>query len=41
MEVDLSPGNIVLDGDTALVTKKGKQLQIFGLCLLWPNGWMD
>jgi len=29
MEVGLGPGHIVLDG------------QIFGPCLLWPNGWMD
>jgi len=34
MDVGLSPGDFVLDGDPAL-------LQIFGPCLLWPNGWMD
>ena len=39
MEVGLSPGHIVLDGDPAL--PKGAQPPIFGPCLLWPNGWMD
>jgi len=39
MEVDLSPGHIVLDEDP---TPQGVQPpQFFGPCLLWPNGWMD
>jgi len=42
MEVDLGPGHIVLDGDPA-PSVKGAQppSPIFGLCLLWLNGWMD
>jgi len=39
-EVGLDPSNIVLDGDPAS-PPKGVQPQIFGPCLLWPNGWMD
>jgi len=36
MEVGLSPGEFVLDGNTA-PPKKGAQLPpIFGPCLLWP-----
>jgi len=31
----------VLDGDPAVLPKKGRSPQIFGPCLLWPNGWMD
>ena len=38
MEVSLGPGDLVLDGDHAPPPQKG---QIFGPCLLWPNGWMD
>ena len=41
IEVGLSPGDFVLDGDAAPPPKKGAQPQIFGPCLLWPNGWMD
>jgi len=41
MEVGLSPGNFVLDGDPAPPQKGGGASQIFGPCLLWPNGWMD
>ena len=33
LQVGLSPGHIVLDGDPAA--------PIFGPYLLWPNGWMD
>jgi len=33
MEVDLNPGDFVLD--------VGTHPQIFGPCLLWPNDWMD
>jgi len=45
MELGLSPGVIVLDGDgwdTASCRKKGAEsaCQIFGPFLLWPNGWM-
>jgi len=43
MELGLGPGDfIVLDGDPATPSpKKGGAPQIFGPCLLWPNGWMD
>jgi len=42
MEVGLGPGHILLDGNPAPPPpKKGAQPPIFGLCLLWPNGWMD
>jgi len=47
MEVGLSPGDFVLDGDVATLLpgpqKKGDTAPapIFGTCLLWPNGWMD
>jgi len=43
MEVGLDPRHIVLDGDQAHPPpqKKGAHPQIFGLCVLWPNGWMD
>jgi len=30
----------VLDGDIAPL-KRGTAPQLFGPCLLWPNGWMD
>jgi len=40
MELGLSPGDFVLDGDTAPPQKGGGALipQIFGPCLLCPNG---
>jgi len=43
MEVGLSAGDIVSDGQPALAQKGGgaplpKKLSP---CLLWPNGWMD
>ena len=38
-DVGLCPGDFVLDGNP--VPKKGAEPQIFGRCLLWPNGWMD
>jgi len=42
MEVGLDPGDFVLDGDPAPPSAKRRQSpQIFGPCLLWPNGWMD
>jgi len=32
----------VLDGDPVHPSpKRGRSPPIFGLCLLWPNGWMD
>ena len=37
----LSLEDFVLDGDTLSLPKKGAKPQIFGPCLLWPNGWMD
>jgi len=41
MELGLGPGNFVLDGDPALPSPKGgAEPQIFGPCLLWPNGCM-
>jgi len=41
IELDLGPGDFVLDGDPTPLPKKGAQPPVFGLCLLWPNGWMD
>ena len=42
MEVGLGPGDFVLDRDPAPLPKKGAEpTQIFGPCLLWPNGWME
>jgi len=41
IEVGLGSGHIVLDGNPAPLPKKGAQPPIFGLCLLWLNGWMD
>jgi len=41
-EVGLVPDDIVLDGDPTPPPEKGRSpLQIFGPCLLWPNGWED
>jgi len=41
MEVGISPGDFMLDGDPDLLPKKGAEPpQIFGLCLLWKNGWI-
>jgi len=31
----------VLHVDPARLPQKGAEPPIFGLCLLWPNGWMD
>ena len=39
MQVGIGPGHIVLDRDRA--PPKGVQPPTFGLCPLWPNGWMD
>ena len=42
MEVDLGPGDFVLDGDPPPPSRKrGRNPPIFGPCLLWPNGWID
>ena len=41
MEVGLSPGDVVLDGNLAAPPQKGHSPPIFGPCLLWPNGCMD
>ena len=42
MEVGLIPCDFMLDGDPAPPPQKGQSShQIFGPCLLWPNGWMD
>jgi len=38
-EVNLGPGNVVLDGSQ--LPLKGAQPLVFGSYLLWPNGWMD
>jgi len=42
VEVGLSPGNFVLDGDPAPTPKGAEPHPIFGPRLLWPNmaGWM-
>jgi len=41
-EAGLGPSDIVLDGDRALLPKKGAEAPLFfGSCLLWSNGWMD
>ena len=40
MEVGLSPGDFVIDGDPVPLPKKGAQF-FFGLSLLRPNGRMD
>ena len=45
MELGLGQGDFVLDGDHAPGSpppqKVGGAPQIFGPCLLRPNGWMD
>jgi len=40
MEVNLGPGDIVLDGNPVPLTR-AKHVPLFGPCLLWSNGWMD
>jgi len=37
MEVGLSPGDFVLDGDPAPTPKGAEPHPIFGPCLLWPR----
>ena len=41
MEVGLSPGNFVLDGDQVPTPKGAEPHPIFGPRLLWPNDCMD
>ena len=41
MEVGLSPGDFVLDGEPAPTPKGTEPHPIFGPRLLWPNGCMD
>jgi len=42
MDVGLSPGDLVLDGNPVFPPQNGGGAPpIFGRCLLWPNGWMD
>jgi len=42
IEVGLSPGDFVLDGDRGSLPKNGAEPPSnFRPCLLWPNGWMD
>jgi len=38
MEVGVSPGHIVLDGDSAPPQRAQPPPQFSGPCLLWPNG---
>ena len=41
MEVGLSPGDFVLDGDQAPYPKGAEPHPIFGPRLLWPKGCVD
>ena len=42
MEIGLGPGDFVLDGHPAPLSKRGGSPSlIFRPCPLWPNGWMD
>jgi len=41
IEVGLSPGDFVLDGDPAPLPKKGAEPPILGPCILRPNGCTD
>jgi len=40
-EVNLGPGDLVLDGVAAAPPLEGAQQPVFGSCLLWTNRWMD
>ena len=37
-EVNLGPGDVVLDGVALRTPLKGAQPPVFGPCVLWPNG---
>ena len=41
VEVGLSPGDFVTDGDPVPPPQKGAEPPIFSPCLLWSNGCMD
>jgi len=42
MEVDIGSGDFVLDADPPTPPQKGgRDPQIFGPRLLWPNSWKD
>ena len=41
VEVGLSPGDFVTDGDPVSPPQKGAEPPIFSPCLLWSNGCMD
>ena len=41
MEVGLGAGHIVLDREPAALQKGNSPPPIYGLCLMWPNAWMD
>jgi len=41
MELGLSPGDCVRWSHSPLPKRGRAPSQIFGPCLLWPNGWMD
>jgi len=41
MEVGLSPGDFVLDGDASPFRQKGRRPPVFVPRLLWPNGCMN
>ena len=41
VQVGLSPGHIVSDGDPAPPPQKGAEPPISSPYLLWQNGWMD
>jgi len=41
MEVGLSPGDFVLDGDPASPPLKGHSPPSLVKCPLWPSDWMD
>jgi len=42
VEVGLSPGHIMLDGDLATPSPNSRRSPpIFGPYLLWPYGWLD
>jgi len=38
---EVDPGHTVLDGDPAPAPQWGTDPPFFGLCLMWPNAWLD